>query len=545
MKRLNALTTTLLLLLSACGDRPLDYHDAQLQLSKQDYEKTLLPPADESKEKILSQQLCPPAPGQALPEIFQKKVSVSALDDVPVKDLLFQISQQAQINISIAPDVKGSITFSATNHAYMDIVREICSLTQLRYTIKGNLIRIQEDKPYLHSYDASFLSHKRQNQNRVSVVTDVFSTSDSKTNTLDNGSNTVLSTSSESDLWQELQSNLKMLLHAHNDAENSKHRYTLNKQAGLISVYATQAQHKKIKKFLEQVKNLVTAQVIIEAKILEIHLNDEYKSGVNWNSLKGDFTIQAPFGPLTTPGPFKQDATPLRDVLTLGGHGHHLTGLINLMERFGTVRTLANPRITVMNNQSAVLKVGTNGVYFRLEYSREYGFESERERESVTSQIQSVPIGLVMVVHPCINVASGTIVMNLRPTISRIVDEKEDPAVAIASKQLQKSLIPEVQMREFDSVIHMKSGELVVLGGLMENRSDHLTTGIPGARDVGFFGELFKGRSHKDHVTELVVLLKATIIDQSDSKPHVITTSVHPQDQKLYSTLTSDPRFSS
>jgi MSHA type pilus biogenesis protein MshL len=545
MTRLNALTATLLLLLSACGDRSLEYHDAQLQLSKRDYEKTLLPPSSESKEKESLKPHVAPTLQQTLPEIFQKTVSVSALDDVPVKDLLFQISRQAQINISIAPDVKGSITFSASNHAYIDIVTEICSLTQLRYTIKGNLIRIQPDKPYLHSYDASFLSHKRQNQNRVSVVTDVFSTSDSKTNTLDNGSNTVLSTSSESDLWQELQGNLKMLLHAHDDAANSKHRYTLNKQAGLISVYATQAQHKKIKKFLDQVKNLITAQVIIEAKIIEIHLNDEYKSGVNWNSLKGDFTIQSPFGPLSTPGPFRQDATPARDVLTLGGHGHHLTGLINLMEKFGTVRTLANPRITVMNNQSAVLKVGTNGVYFRLEYSREYGFESERERESVTSQIKSVPIGLVMVVHPCINIASGSIVMNLRPTISRIVDEKEDPAVAIASKQMQKSLIPEVQMREFDSVIHMKSGELVVLGGLMENRSDHLTTGIPGARDAGFFGELFKGRSHKDQITELVVLLKATIIDHSDSMSRVVTTSVHPQDQKLYTTLTSDPRLTS
>ncbi|MGN6670318.1 MAG: secretin N-terminal domain-containing protein, partial [Candidatus Nucleicultricaceae bacterium] len=379
-------------------------------------------------------------------------------------------------------------------------------------------------------------------QNRVSVVTDVFTSSDSKNTNLDNGSNTVLSTSSETDLWHELQNNLKMILHAHDQGEKTQNRYTINKQAGLISVYATHAQQKKIKNFLDTIKKLVTAQVIIEAKIVEIHLNDEYKSGVNWNSLKGDFTIQAPFGSLATPGPFKLDQVPARDVFTIGGHGHHLTGLMSLMEKFGTVRTLANPRITVMNNQSAVLKVGTNGIYFRLEYSREYGFDTEREKEYVTTQIQSVPIGLVMVVHPCINVGNGTVVMNLRPTISRIVDEKEDPAVAILSKQQQKSLIPEVQMREFDSVIHMNSGELVVLGGLMENRSDHSTSGLPGVSDVEFFGELFKGRSHKDHVTELVILLKATIVDQTKIAPQVLESNVHAHDKHLYDAFAKDPR---
>lgn len=541
MKKLNAASLVFATLLSSCSSRDLDHHDASLGYTKQDYQQKLSPTPSEIQTPVVAPYVTKPT-FEEVPECFKKPITISALEDVPVKDLLFQVGQQAKINMSIASDVKGSITFSAHEHAFIDSVKEICALAQLRYTIKGKLIRIQQDKPYLASYDASFLAHKRQNQNRVSVVTDVFTSSDSKNTNLDNGSNTVLSTSSETDLWHELQNNLKMILHAHDQSEKTQNRYTINKQAGLISVYANHAQQKKIKKFLDMIKKLVTAQVIIEAKIVEIHLNDEYKSGVNWNSLKGDFTIQAPFGSLTTPGPFKLDQVPARDVFTIGGHGHHLTGLLSLMEKFGTVRTLANPRITVMNNQSAVLKVGTNGIYFRLEYSREYGFDTDREKEYVTTQIQSVPIGLVMVVHPCINVGNGTVVMNLRPTISRIVDEKEDPAVSILSKQQQKSLIPEVQMREFDSVIHMNSGELVVLGGLMENRSDHNTSGLPGVSDVEFFGELFKGRSHKDHVTELVILLKATIVDQTKTMPHVLESNVHDHDKHLYETFAKDPR---
>lgn len=541
MKKIGTLSSILCSLLSGCSDRDLTLHDSDLGLTKEHYKQTLIPKETTLSANIKSNVLIK-STERPLNKGFTTPITIKTVGDVPVKDLLFQIAEQSKINMSIASDIKGSLAFSATDHAFIDVVKEICALSHLRYSMKGSLIRIQTDKPYIESYDASFLAHKRQNQNRVSVVTDVFSGSDSKNQARDNGSNTVLSTLSENDFWRELENNLKMILHSHENGDTQKHAYTLNKQAGLITAYTTQSQHKKIKKFLDQIKKLVTAQVIIEAKIIEIHLNDEYKSGVNWNSLKGDFTLQAPLGNLSTPGPLNPEQTPLRDVLTFGGHGHHLTGLLSLMEKFGTVRTLANPRITVMNNQSAVLKVGTNGIYFRLEYSREYGFDSDREKEYVTTQIQSVPIGLVMVVHPCINVHNGTIVMNLRPTISRIVDEKEDPAVAILSKQQQKSLIPEVQMREFDSVIHMKSDELVVLGGLMENRSDHNTSGVPGASEIGFFGELFKGRSHKDHVTELVILLKATITDSSQAEARILPTTVHDHDTHLYQTLSIDPR---
>jgi type II secretory pathway component GspD/PulD (secretin) len=137
-----------------------------------------------------------------------------------------------------------------------------------------------------------------------------------------------------------------------------------------------------------------------------------------------------------------------------------------------------------MNNQSAILKVATNHVFFRIDYNRDYGYDSRREHEYVSSEVQTVPIGLVMVVHPAINLENGSVTMTLRPTISRIVDEKQDPAVAIVSQQKQQSLVPEVQVRELDSVVHMKSGEIVVMGGLMEERSDNEQTSLPGITET-------------------------------------------------------------
>lgn len=131
--------------------------------------------------------------------------------------------------------------------------------------------------------------------------------------------------------------------------------------------------------------------------------------------------------------------------------------------------------------------------------------------------------------------------MTLRPTISRVVDEKEDPAVAIVSKHGQKSLVPEVQVRELDSVITMPSGTTVVMGGLMEERADNMESGLPGVSDVPLLGSLFKGKTEDNGVAELVIFLRATIVDQSTDLP-VREEPIAPADKNLYETFTHDPR---
>lgn len=145
----------------------------------------------------------------------------------------------------------------------------------------------------------------------------------------------------------------------------------MHKQAGLVTIHATQAQHEQIKNFLHELLYSTQLQVLIEAKIVEVTLNDEYKTGINWNRLHSDFKLQAPLGEITRPGAFDPALTPTKNVFTIGSGSQTLTALASVLNTFGTVRTLSSPRVTVLNNQTAVLKVATNEVFFKVDYYRE------------------------------------------------------------------------------------------------------------------------------------------------------------------------------
>jgi len=233
----------------------------------------------------------------------------------------------------------------------------------------------------------------------------------------------------------------------------------------------------------------------------------------------------------------------VRDVFTFGGSGKQLTEIVGLINKFGTVRTLSSPRLTAMNNEPGVIKVATNYVYFRINYNRDYGYDSVREHEYVSSEIHTVPIGLIMVVHPSINLADGSIVLSLRPTISRVVDEKADPAVAIVSKEAQQSYVPVVRKQEFESLVCMNSGEFIVMGGLMEEVAKNNQSGVPYLSEVPLLGNLAKAKSEDRVVSELVIFLKATIVDnKADTFVPVTESTVAPADTHLYENFALDPR---
>jgi general secretion pathway protein D len=195
-----------------------------------------------------------------------------------------------------------------------------------------------------------------------------------------------------------------------------------------------------------------------------------------------------------------------------------------------------------MNNQAAVLKVAQNQVYFRLNYDKQSLYNVQRDSINVSSDIQTVPIGLVMSVQPSIDQSSGDVTLFLRPTISRLSQSVRDPAVDIAmnasgegktsSATTPGSLIPVVEVREIDSVLRVHPGDIAILGGLMEVRSYNDTSKLPLLGDIPLAGDLFKSHAEGDRIVELVILLKVTHLDSGFH---------HAADQRLQQTI-SDPR---
>lgn len=331
--------------------------------------------------------------------------------------------------------------------------------------------------------------------------------------------------------------------------EQSEARFTINKQAGLVNVYATEKAHKEVEAYLKLLRRAVTAQVLIEAKILEVTLNDEYATGIDWsalNLLSGEVTLDF-LGAGTSRSasslvPGSASAISGTDVagdksVVLGYTGNDIQTLIQAVSGFGSVKALASPRLTVLNNQSAVLNVSTNRVFFEIDVdvTSDEGVTST----DITSDIRNVPEGVLVNVQPSVNLDDQTISLALRPTITRVVRELEDPAIqfvtASAGIDGVQSLVPELNVQEIDSVIQVRSGQPIVMGGLLQDRAGTDETGVPVLSETPVVGALFK--DHRDLVrkTELVVFLKATILDNPAD-------SVHDTDKDLYRQFSSDRR---
>ncbi len=534
------------LFLTAChNQKEYNYHDPNLEYQKKDYDnltetpkKIIQPKKRKIKKNRHQKQLI-------IPTAFRQEITLSVSEGVSIKELLLTLAQQIGVDIIIDPSIKEGTSLNANKRPFYQLVDELCRAHGLRYTITNNLMRVERDTPYVQNYNLQFLMMARSNRNRLSIATDVFTTIDSTTRQdEDNGSNTYLTSETKSDFWGELSQSLETILTNFgtlNAVDNGAVKFNIHKQAGIISVNTTKRQQDQIAKYLDLLQESVERQVLIEAKIVEVNLKNQFKSGINWNALKGDFVLQAPLGDVATAGHLNRSLSPARNVFTLGGSSEKITGLLSMLNQFGTVRTLSNPRLTVMNNSPAVLKVARNQVYFKLNQTRDYYHDQGRnERTTYTSDVKTVPIGLMLYVHPTIS-KNGKIIMTLRPTISQIVRNVKDPAVSLNPNQSFDSFVPEVQVRELDTILAMNSGEIVVVGGLMEERSANEQDGIPTAQDIPGIGGLFKGKSHDRTVTELVIFLRATIIE-SEYESDIQETAIHQADKTIYTKHVTDPR---
>jgi general secretion pathway protein D len=458
----------------------------------------------------------PQEPKPSLPAAFYTPVTITISEGQALKPVLIELARQAGVDLQLDPTLTPKVVYAATQRPFIEVIEQLCDVAGLRYSIKKNTLCIEADTPYSVNYNVQFLNLTRKSQNKASIATDVFSSQNGGKSVGDNGSNTAVNVSGEADFWQELENNLAVIL----DGQRGKPAptYSTHKQAGLVTVLASSRYHKLVAAYLQKLRQVSSSQVLIEAKIIEVVLRDEFKSGINWQKVgsQTDWRVSGKFGDKAQASKFLPPSSAQNELVSLGASGQSFSAILNALDEFGYSRTLSSPRLTVMNNQAAILKVAQNQVYFRLHYDKQYNTKVDRESVSVSSDIQTVPIGLVMSVQPSIDNDSGEIILFLRPTVSRLSESVADPAVDIAanatsSTNIKPSLIPVVEVREIDSVLRLKNGEIAIMGGLMEVRSVNDTSKLPFVGDAPLFGDLFKSHTDGNYVVELVILLRASI----------------------------------
>ncbi|MEY3219348.1 MAG: hypothetical protein RIT27_705 [Pseudomonadota bacterium] len=532
-------------ILTGCAPQPLQPSAGHLNTRSE-----TPPPASKIPPPVLhTPYLPPPSSKSPKTELFTVVV-----DQVPAKELLFALARDAKLNVDIDPRIKGSVTMNAIDQTLSQLLDRIAKQLDLRYQLLDNQLSISLDLPYVQSYKIDYVNMSRDTENRVTVSTQVSTGGNAVSNTSNNAtssagassnnSQTALVDISKNHFWETLEKNIQAILlteeritttrrkqlkassktndtsvtakSADVDEEKEEkviqHNVMTNPESGIISVRATSRQHNEIKAFLEKVTNSVQRQVLIEATIIEVTLNDSYQSGINWQRLGGKFNIIQNF---TQTDSNIQPFYGISYADKNSGIGD-ISAAIKLLESFGNTKVLSSPKIMALNNQTAILKVVDNHVYFTVSVQDSDATTTSARRVTYETQVHTVPEGLIMNITPQIS-ADDNVMLNVRPTISRIIGYKNDPNPALANANVV-SQIPIVQVREIESLLKIRSGNIAMIGGLMQNAAKQGTNGIPVASQLPMIGDLFSQRDDQHKKSELIIFLRPLVIKDASIK---------------------------
>ncbi|HSI27965.1 MAG TPA: pilus (MSHA type) biogenesis protein MshL [Methylophilus sp.] len=318
-------------------------------------------------------------------------------------------------------------------------------------------------------------------------------------------------------------------------------RLIANPETGILTVRASHSQQAQVKSYLESVMQVAARQVLIEATIVEVELSKSFQMGIDWSRLSSSAQQRgwqfaqslgndpAQFNSTTRSWEANNSKNALGqnngNVAFMFGYFNpfsrfgNLSASVTLLEQFGKTRVLSSPKLMVLNNQTAILKVVDNLVYFTIQSQiSQSSSNNGANLQAVTTTANTVPVGLVMAVTAQIN-SQKRVNLNVRPTVSKVLRYIEDPNPQLGSGSTRiVSSIPEIQVREMESVLNIASGNVAILGGLMQEDQRDFKDRVPGLASIPIIGYAFQGKNQAAKKTELVVFLRPTVIGLADVK---------------------------
>lgn len=328
-----------------------------------------------------------------------------------------------------------------------------------------------------------------------------------------------IATESEADFWSDLADTIRTLI---GEGEGGR-SVVVSPQAGLVVVRAMPGELRDVEAFLESAEASLHRQVIIEAKVIEVRLNDSHQTGINWAKLEQDGTQQYfgsqlelidgnseivdSAGNLLTSGLTSTRSLPgFGNLFALGTASDDFALIIRLLDQQGDVNVLSSPRVSTVNNQKAVIKVGSDE-FFVTEIA---STTVTGTVTATTPQIILTPFfsGIALDVTPQIN-EKNEVILHIHPSISEVTDQVKEITVSGEDQSLPLAFST---VRETDSIVRARSGEVIIIGGLMQNQNSDAVGGVPGLSKVPLLGHLFRQTQRTAERSELVILLKPIVI---------------------------------
>ncbi len=467
---------------------------------------------------------------------------------VPVHELLFSLARDAKLNLDLDENVKGLVTLNAINQPLDALLDRIAETSDLTYEIRNDVLRVKKDIPELRYYRVDYLNMSRKSESSASVSTQISATgggasaSGGSNSSSGSGNNSLTRVTNESDhdFWKSLTKNIEAIIYnevpstaneetgaaegeaagnvsAASGESGSNPHIVINKESGVLGVRATSRQHKSIQQFIDEILFSTQRQVLIEATIAEVKLSDGYKAGIDWSVLENKLDSATALGQAFTDIALFERPTFQLQWTKDKSNGDSIQSTLSALETFGDVSIMSSPKVMALNNQTALLKVVDNLVYFTIEVNIEPSDSDDGGGGigfvTYETEINTVPVGFVMSVTPFIN-EGNEVTLNVRPTISRVIRQARDPNPALAQVGVI-SEIPVIQVREVESVLKVESGNVAVIGGLMQDEISKTSRGVPVLSRIPFLGALFRYDADQNDKTELVIFIRPVVIQHA------------------------------
>ena len=426
----------------------------------------------------------------------------------------------SRYNVVVHPGVDAVVDLrlrDVTVPEVMDIASDLYGLDIQR---NGRLFQVKAESVQTRMFPIDYLHFKRSGGSETRVSSgQVSSSRDNSTGagtSQDNSDNTStanlvgtrISTETESDFWTDIQRALQMIV-----GSESGNQVIINPGAGLVMVRSDGKSLAQVEEYLRRTQLIMQRQVVLEAKILEIGLNEGYQQGINWadiqsassvtasDGLPEDFTAQALAGQVIT-------TSDIGGLFSASVRAGDFTGLIELLGEQGNVQILSSPRISTVNNQKAVIKVGTDEFFVTdIDFDDNNSAVTATDRTSTSVELTPFFSGISLDVTPQIS-EDGAITLHVHPSVSEVNDQEKVITVGDRDVTLPLALST---VRETDSVIRAESGQIVVIGGLIQNASEDNNSAVPFFSEIPLLGELFKQRRFQSRKSELVILLRPVV----------------------------------
>ncbi len=462
-----------------------------------------------------------------------------SVHDADAREFFMSLVVDSEENLVVHPDVTGRISLELKNVTLPQVLSTVqkvygfdYSKTEIGYivypaTLQTKIFKIDHiDLLREGSSNTRVTSGQLNNGSNNSSRNNQNNQSSGSNNPANNSPNNATSgswitTSSKTDFWEELQQSLTAIVDVSPVASNSAElsnpqtgsKVVINRQTGIVVIRANPSQLREVEKLIESTQGQIGRQVVIEAKVLEIILDDKHQDGVNWASMvrEGGQAF------LSASNPLPSALAGATQVFTVNGKIGDFYAFLQLMDGQGKTNILSSPRISTLNNQKAVIKVGQDE-YFITDVSSTNnvlsGGGSGSPNNTVSQDITWTPFfsGIALDVTPQIS-DDDNITLHIHPSITRVESQEKEFTINSQAGKLPLALNI---VRESDSIVHAENGQIIVIGGLMQEKRDENKQGVSLLSRIPYLGHAFREDTGTGQKSELVILLKPTIIANSN-----------------------------